>query len=65
MASLYSPASILAALSEAADIHAHVAKLKTHLAEREANHARLTGGCKASNSKVINQLKREIATFGG
>jgi hypothetical protein len=59
----YTPASILAALTPET-LTEHVAGLKAHLASRAADHPRLTGGAKASNSKVMNQLKREIAALG-
>lgn len=59
----YTPASMLTALTPEM-LPAHVARLRAHLKSREADHAKLTGGCKASNSKVMNQLRREIAALG-
>jgi hypothetical protein len=59
---MYTHESILSSLA-AEQIPAHVEQLKAHLASRKAAHVRLVGGCKSSNSKVMNQRKREIARF--
>jgi hypothetical protein len=55
------PPSILAMLA-ADQVPAHVEGLKAHLADRQHEEARY--GKRASNTKVMNRIKRELAHFG-
>ena len=59
---LYTPASIMAGIVSPEQVAAHVAQLRSHMAQRQADSSR-GGRANSSNTKVINQLAREIAHF--
>jgi hypothetical protein len=60
LATFQTPASILAAMTPD-QISAHMRKLTSHLNARQEEQAKY--GKRASNTKVMNRIKRELAAL--